>query len=53
MSVSQDDQPRLYTLDGGNVNIYDAAPAAPVLMGTIEGAGETALQVEPQPRGAR
>lgn len=53
MSVSQDDAPRLYTLDGGNVNIYDAAPAAPVLKGTIEAAGETALQVEPQPRGAR
>jgi methylamine dehydrogenase heavy chain len=53
MSVSQDDNPRLYTLDGGNVNIYDAAPAAPVLKGTIEAAGETALQVEPQPRGAR
>jgi len=52
MSVSQDDHPRLYTLDGGNVNIYDAAPAAPVLKGTIEAAGETALQVEPQPRGA-
>ncbi|MFE0843255.1 amine dehydrogenase large subunit [Achromobacter insolitus] len=51
MSVSQDDQPRLYTLDGGNVNIYDAAPAAPVFKGTIQAAGETALQVEPQPRG--
>ncbi|PND35856.1 amine dehydrogenase [Achromobacter pulmonis] len=49
MSVSQDEAPRLYTLDGGNVNVYDAAPAAPVLKGTIEGAGETALQVEPQP----
>jgi methylamine dehydrogenase heavy chain len=53
MSVSQDDQPRLYTIDGGNVNVYDAAPAAPVLKGTIQAAGETALQVEPQPRGAR
>jgi methylamine dehydrogenase heavy chain len=53
MSVSQDASPRLYTLDGGNVNIYDAAPAVPVLKGTIEAAGETALQVEPQPRGAR
>lgn len=51
MSVSQDDQPRLYTLDGGNVNIYDAAPAAPVFKGTIQAAGETTLQVEPQPRG--
>jgi len=53
MSVSQDDQPRLYTIDGGNVNVYDAAPVAPVLKGTIQAAGETALQVEPQPRGAR
>ncbi|MBO1016774.1 amine dehydrogenase [Achromobacter sp. SD115] len=53
MSVSQDDQPRLYTIDGGNVNVYDAAPAAPVLKGTIQAAGETALQIEPQPRGAR
>ncbi|MGB3434762.1 amine dehydrogenase large subunit [Achromobacter sp.] len=53
MSVSQDDQPRLYTIDGGNVNVYDAAPVAPILKGTIQAAGETALQVEPQPRGAR
>ncbi|WP_251864507.1 amine dehydrogenase large subunit [Achromobacter sp. Marseille-Q4962] len=49
MSVSQDTQPRLYTIDGGNVNVYDAEPAAPVLKGTIQAAGETALQVEPQP----
>ncbi|WYX19286.1 amine dehydrogenase large subunit [Achromobacter xylosoxidans] len=51
MSVSQDDKPRLFTIDGGNVNVYDAAPAAPVFKGTIQGAGETALQVEPQPGG--
>lgn len=49
MSVSQDDKPRLFTIDGGNVNVYDAAPVAPVLKGAIKGAGETALQVEPQP----
>ena len=48
MSVSQDDKPRLFTIDGGNVNVYDAAPVAPVLKGAIKGAGETALQVEPQ-----
>ena len=48
MSVSQDDKPRLFTIDGGNVNV-DAAPVAPVLKGAIKGAGETALQVEPQP----
>lgn len=53
MSVSQDDKPRLFTIDGGNVNIYDAAPAAPVFKGAIQGAGETALQVEPQPGGAQ
>ncbi|MFY2102249.1 amine dehydrogenase large subunit [Achromobacter xylosoxidans] len=51
MSVSQDDKPRLFTIDGGNVNVYDAAPAAPVFKSTIQGAGETALQVEPQPGG--
>lgn len=51
MSVSQDDKPRLFTIDGGNVNIYDATPAAPVFKTTIQAAGETALQVEPQPTG--
>jgi methylamine dehydrogenase heavy chain len=51
MSVSQDDKPRLFTIDGGNVNIYDAAPVAPVFKTTIQAAGETALQVEPQPTG--
>lgn len=51
MSVSQDDKPRLFTIDGGNVNIYDATPAAPVFKATIQAAGETALQVEPQPTG--
>jgi methylamine dehydrogenase heavy chain len=49
MSVSQDPQPRLFTIDGGNVQVYDAAPVAPVLLGGIEGAGETALQLEPHP----
>lgn len=49
MSVSQDPQPRLFTIDGGNVSVYDAAPVAPVLLGKIENAGETALQLEPQP----
>jgi methylamine dehydrogenase heavy chain len=51
MSVSQDDKPRLFTIDGGNVNIYEAAPVAPVFKTTIQAAGETALQVEPQPTG--
>ncbi|MGE8678972.1 MAG: amine dehydrogenase large subunit [Achromobacter marplatensis] len=51
MSVSQDDKPRLFTIDGGNVNIYNAAPVAPVFKTTIQAAGETALQVEPQPTG--
>ncbi|MOA58413.1 hypothetical protein D3C78_1828130 [compost metagenome] len=49
MSVSQDDKPRLFTIDGGNVSVFDAAPAAPVFKTTIQAAGETALQVEPQP----
>ncbi|MNV74142.1 Aralkylamine dehydrogenase heavy chain precursor [compost metagenome] len=49
--MSQDDKPRLFTIDGGNVNIYDAAPVAPVFKTTIQAAGETALQVEPQPAG--
>jgi methylamine dehydrogenase heavy chain len=51
MSVSQDDKPRLFTIDGGNVSIFDATPAAPVFQRTIQAAGETALQVEPQPLG--
>ena len=49
MSVSQDDQPRLFTIDGGNLSVFDAAPAAPVWKTTIQAAGETAVQVEPQP----
>lgn len=51
MSVSQDDKPRLFTIDGGNVSIFDATPVAPVFQRTIQAAGETALQVEPQPKG--
>jgi methylamine dehydrogenase heavy chain len=51
MSVSQDDKPRLFTIDGGNVSIFDATPVAPVFQRTIQAAGETALQVEPQPLG--
>ncbi len=53
MSVSQDPQPRLFTIDGGNVSVYDATPVAPVLLGKIESAGETALQLEPQPWSAK
>lgn len=49
MSVSQDDKPRLFTIDGSNVSVFDAAPTAPVFKTTIQAAGETAVQVEPQP----
>lgn len=49
MSVAQGPHPRLLTLDGGNVNIYDISNAQPKYLRTIEGAGEAALQVEPQP----
>ncbi len=49
MSVAQGPHPRLLTLDGGNVNIYDIGAAQPKYLRTIEGAGEAALQVEPQP----
>ncbi|TEA76896.1 amine dehydrogenase large subunit [Allopusillimonas ginsengisoli] len=49
MSVAQGPSPRLLTLDGGNVNIYDISAAQPKYLRTIEGAGEAALQVEPQP----
>lgn len=49
MSVAQGPAPRLLTLDGGNVNIYDISAAEPKYLRTIEGAGEAALQVEPQP----
>jgi aralkylamine dehydrogenase heavy chain/methylamine dehydrogenase heavy chain len=49
MSVAQGPHPRLLTLDGGNVNIYDISGPQPKYLRTIEGAGEAALQVEPQP----
>jgi len=41
--------PRLLTMDGGTARIYDIASDTPKLLRTIEGAGETALQIEPQP----
>src|SRR5690606_30156730 len=49
LSVAQGPAPRLLTLDGGNVNIYDISAAEPKYLRTIEGAGEAALQVEPHP----
>jgi len=53
ISVSQGPVPRLLTLDGGNVNVYDISAAQPKYLRTIEGAGEAALQVEPHPDGGR
>jgi len=49
ISVNQGNTPRLLALDGGNVHIYDITEATPQLLRTIEGAGESALQVEPHP----
>jgi len=49
MSVAQGPDHRLLTIDGGNVNIYDISAPEPKYLRTIEGAGEAALQVEPQP----
>lgn len=49
MSVMQGASPRLLTLDGGNVNIYDISAAEPKYLKTIEGAGEAALQVLSHP----
>ncbi|MBF6615700.1 amine dehydrogenase large subunit [Pollutimonas thiosulfatoxidans] len=49
MSVAQGPNPRLLTLDGGNVNVYDISAVQPKYLRTIEGAGEAALQVEPHP----
>lgn len=49
MTVAQGKTPRLLTLDGGNVNIYDIRAAEPKLLRTIKGAGEAALQVMAQP----
>lgn len=49
ISVAQGDKPRLLTLDGGNVHVYDISGNEPKLLRTIEGAAESALQVEPQP----
>jgi len=41
--------PRLLTIDAVNAHIYDITDATPKLLRTIEGAGETALQIEPHP----
>ncbi|PLC48944.1 amine dehydrogenase [Pollutimonas subterranea] len=49
MSIVQGASPRLLTLDGGNVNIYDISAVQPEYLKTIEGAGEAALQVLPHP----
>ena len=40
---------RLLGIDGGNVHIFDISADEPVLIRTIENAGEAALQAEPHP----
>jgi aralkylamine dehydrogenase heavy chain/methylamine dehydrogenase heavy chain len=52
MSVVQGKAPRLLTLDGGNVHVYDISAAEPKLLSSIAAAGEAALQVFGQPTGA-
>jgi len=50
LSIDQSSSaPRLLTIDAVNACIYDIAKDIPKLLRTIEGAGETALQIEPQP----
>lgn len=49
LSVAQGKKPRLLTLDGGNAHVYDISGNAPKLLRSIEGAAESALQIEPQP----
>src|SRR5699024_3742327 len=44
--------PRLLTIDGGNVNVYDISAAEPDYLRTIEGATEAGLQVLAGPAGA-
>jgi methylamine dehydrogenase heavy chain len=39
--------PRLLTIDGNNVRVYDISAPAPVLMRTIKAAAEASVQVEP------
>ena len=53
MSVSQDDKPRLFTIDGGNVNVYDAAPVAPVLKGAIRARARRRCRSSRSPGGSR
>lgn len=48
ISVDEPGQ-RLVGIDGGNVHIFDISANEPKLIRTIEGAGETSLQVEPHP----
>lgn len=46
------DFPRLLTIDGGNVNVYDISEPEPEYLRTIENAAEAGLQVLAQPAGA-
>lgn len=39
--------PRLLTIDGNNVRVYDISAPAPVLVRTIKAAAEASVQVEP------
>jgi len=50
LSIDQSNSaPRLLTMDTVNAYIYDIAENQPKLLRTIEGAGETALQIEAHP----
>lgn len=50
LSISVDEGgDRLLGIDGGNVHIFDISADEPVLIKTVENAGEAALQAEPHP----
>jgi len=49
ITVAQGEKPRLLTIDGETLHIYDISGVEPKLLRTMENVSETALQVEPHP----
>jgi len=51
LTVAQGKTPRLLTIDGETVHIYDISAATPRLLHTLEGVAETSGAVYPHPTG--
>jgi len=53
ITVAQGEKPRLLTVDGETLRIYDISDATPKLLRTMENVAETSGAVEPHPVGRR